>query len=327
MVTAQARPLTRFSLVASVGLAIAFAGVLLSIFFGGSATQAHADDGDKGLLGGVTDLVDDVVSGTTDAATSVVSTTVQTVVKPVTQKAEEAVVTVVPPAAPVVRAVEHTAAAVTAPVQKALSSAPVSAVVDPVLSAVTNVPVVGDAVDGLGVDTAVRDVVATVEGALVSAGSLGETITEAVTPATPPAIELPSGELPPASVLPISDDAARSADIRLTSTVTAERSAIALVARPAASPAVIPVDALAGVAAVVSAAAFIAADAATPSLSPGLFVPVGGISSSPAGAGFGAMALAVFGLLVAHRAWVRRRGWEYDAAPPAPAYSTDVAPD
>ena len=47
----------------------------------------------------------------------------------------------------------------------------------------------------------------------------------------------------------------------------------------------------------------------------------------PGGAGPGAWVLVALGLVVAHRAWVRRAGFENDVAPPAPAMSTDVSPD
>jgi hypothetical protein len=47
----------------------------------------------------------------------------------------------------------------------------------------------------------------------------------------------------------------------------------------------------------------------------------------PGGAGPGVWVLVALGLVVAHRAWVRRAGLENDAAPPAPVLSTDVSPD
>jgi hypothetical protein len=89
-----------------------------------------------------------------------------------------------------------------------------------------------------------------------------------------------------------------------------------------------PAGPLTGVApATLGAAGAVLGGLLTSALLLGACAPVGGSSAGPGGAGPGALALASVSPLVAHRAWVRRRGRTDDEAPAAPTFDTDVSPD
>ena len=325
MDTADSQHLSRLSKMLLAGIGVAFAWMLLSVAFGLSASQAHADD-DPGLLGTVAATVDDTTSAATDVVddtTAAVAETVAPVVATVT--------TVVPdlPVAPVVEVVEATVAPVVETVAEVADSGVVAPIVDSTVAVVTTVPVVGSVVSALGADDALSSVGNSVDGVLGgTTGAVVGTVTEVVDSTTG---SVATDIVPPISGL--EDVLAGTAGV-----------GPAVAARTAAAPD--PLEALVRAAYLTGAAAWLSltSDAAAGLSSSDSAAVSGGalngiiallrsvmqadsVLMGSAGAGPGAWVLVALGFVVAYRAWVRRRGFENDVAPPAPAYSTDVSPD
>ncbi len=185
---------------------VALAWATLTIFSGGGS--AHADEQPDGPLDGLTSVVGETVSAVTapvvtqviaPVVTQVAAPVVQAVVAPVQQTAPVVVSTVTqtvasvpvvgPAATPVVQAVTQTAQGVVAPVTDILTDAPVAHITDPILDAVTGLPIVGGLVDDLGARDLVDEVVGVVDDAVgVIGGAAEETvppILEALDPALP----------------------------------------------------------------------------------------------------------------------------------------------
>lgn len=147
----------------------ALAWAALTVLTGGS--QAHADEQSKGPVDGATSLVSHTLDAVTEPVAPVVTTVVAPVVKaavaPVQQTAPAVVAPVVRTVvnAPVVGDVVAPAADVVVeaakPVVRAVTDtvegAPSSQVVDPIVDAVTELPVVGELAEDLGVVDAVDD--------------------------------------------------------------------------------------------------------------------------------------------------------------------------
>ncbi|KRA25195.1 hypothetical protein ASD65_12755 [Microbacterium sp. Root61] len=307
-------------MLAAAGVFVALGWILLTAALGWGASFAHADDDTDrgGLLGAVTGLVDDTVSAVTGVATGAVQTATTAVVTPVVQT----VTTVVPPAAPLVSTVTDTVRAVTAPVRQLVDTGVVSDIVDPVVAVVGAVPVVGKLVTTLGVDNALTDVAGTVDGTL--SGVVG-TVDGSVGTIVPPITGIP-GVVVPGSP----SDGTVTAGVP-TGVALAIGNAPTFVGGDAGAPghrrdAWWPSTAGVAVTAV-SAATPLGGAAHSSSSPPGLCAPWGGSSTGSGGTGPGAAALLAFGPFVAHRAWVRRRGWTDDDAPTAPTLATDVSPD
>lgn len=342
MVPANARPLVRVSLLAWAGVAIAFAWMILTAVLGGATPTAHAEE-DSGLLGGVTDLVDDVVDETTEVATEVVSTATTKVAAPVTETVKKTVAAVVPPAAPVLEKTTEVVAEVVKPVHEVVKSAPVSKIIEPVTAVVREVPVVGKATEALGVSSAVEHVAESVDETLATVGATTVVVTDVITaPASP---EFPAVPSMPGTLVPDDEGAGGSTPsaAATSSPPSASASVFATLTfeggRPAQRSITVGADrffafatagsALAAVSSMQTASPttpFTGEDSGHP-LSLGLCGLSGGSSTGPGGSGPGAAALLAFGPLVAHRAWVRRRGRTDDAVPPAPVSPTDVSPD
>ncbi|SIT85812.1 hypothetical protein [Microbacterium sp. RU33B] len=288
---------------ALIGVGVAFACAVISLLVGVGGASAHADDGEeRGLLGAVTDLVDDT--------TSLVGATV-TEVDSATTTIVETVVAVVPaPAQAPVQAVTQTvgdvAGVAVAPVQQTVSNGVVGALAQPVVELAVRVPVVGEVVTGLSLDAAVSAVGASADDLLrTSVGALS---------ATPSAIGSPrpsdtdansaAAGLAPTPVLAASDAAAFArAD------ASARPSSHATAGAPGRAPAVAPIR----------------DDAPTDPR--GAVCPSSLVGSSAGGIGAGAWALVGLLPFAAHRAWVRRAGAADDDAPPPPFFATDVSPD
>ena len=325
MDTADSQHLSRLSKMLLAGIGVAFAWVLLSVAFGLSASQAHADD-DPGLLGAVAATVD----GTTSTVTDVVDDTTAAVAETVAPVAET-VTTVVPdlPVAPVVEVVEATVAPVVETVAEVADSGVVAPIVDSTVAVVGTVPVVGGVVSALDADDALSSVGHSVDGVLGgTAGAVVGTVTEVVDGTTG---SVATDIVPPVSGL---------ADVLAGPAVVGT----AVAARTAAAPE--PLEALARAAYLTGAAAWLSltSDTAAGLSSPDSAAVSGGalggmiallrsvmqadsVLTGSAGAGPGAWVLVALGFVVAYRAWVRRTASENDMAPPAPAYSTDVSPD
>jgi len=328
---APSQLLPRLVRLALIGVATAFAWIVVSLVLGMGSGHAHAaDDGTaprdglpgSGLLGSVTSLV--------DGAASTVTHTVSTVTSEVAD-AVNAVVAVAPapvsdPVREVVQTVGHTVATITAPVTDVVSGGVVSTITAPVVEAVTRVPVVGGIVSGIGLDGAVANLGTIVDDTV--AGVVGAVTDTAATVGLPP-VEAPAPggahELIP--TLPGPSGPADAAATTIDEATDAEGSAVRIVEATASvlflRSAVTPTSA-----AHHTPTALIAISGAPgPSPLPGGLCPPAVSSSGPGGAGSGAWALLALGPLVAHRAWVRRAGPEDEHAPPAPVGSTDVSPD
>ncbi|MDY0908127.1 hypothetical protein [Microbacterium sp. CFBP9034] len=318
---------------ALVGVATAFAWIVLSLLLGLGSGQARADDSTdgKGLLGAVTSLVDETASTVTSTVTAVtgevtgvVNAVVEVAPAPVQQPVRE-----------VVQSVGTVVTTVTEPVTQVVSGGVVGTVTAPVVAVVEDVPVVGGIVSDIGLGDAIEDVAGTVDetvGGVVDAvddtgSSIGQPSTGA-NPAVPPVLpELPSlpGTTSPDSAAPAGQDARPAAG-----------PAPAIAPTPAFSPgaasallfqgAYEPVGSASSAPVVVSSS-MASSDARGPLSPAGDLCPPTASSSGPGGTGLGAWALVALGPLAAHRAWVRRAGPEDEHAPPAPAGSTDVSPD
>lgn len=181
------------------GSLVALAWATLAVLTGGGS--AHADEQSDGPLDGLTSIVGDTVSAvTTPVVTQVVAPVVTHVAAPVVthvaapvvhavaapvQQAAPAVVSTVTHtvasvpvvgtvATPVVQAVSHTAQDAVAPVTDLLTDAPVAQITDPILDAVTGLPIVGGLVDDLGARDLVDDVVGVVDDAVGVIGGVAE---------------------------------------------------------------------------------------------------------------------------------------------------------
>lgn len=323
MEIATSQIVSRICRLALIGVATAFAWIVLTLLLGlGSGDAQAADDSDgKSVLGAVTSVVDETADAVTGTVTKVADGVTETVDKVV----NVAPAPVQQPVREVVKTVGTVVEKVAEPVAEVVSDEVVTKVTEPVVDVVKNVPVVGDVVTAIGADKAVEDLTDTVDGtldelvgAIVDTGaSIGEPSTG--TPALPPLV-------PGIPVFPASGGATdASGDNGLLEpaprpSVTAGFAASAL---PAFAVAFEPGS--------VSAASLTTASTSSDvrgTLSPaGGLCPPSALSSGPGGAGPGAWALVALGPLAALRAWRRRVGPEDEHAPPAPAGSTDVSPD
>ena len=313
MDTADSQHLSRLSKLLLAGTGVAFAWVFLSLALGLSASDAHAED-EGGLLGGVTSAVDETATAVTDVVDDTATTAVQTIA-PVVQPVAATVAPL--PVAPVVETLVHTVAEVPA-------GGLISPIADTAVDVVHTVPVVGGVATALGVDDAVSSAGTSVDGLLQgTTGAVAGTVTDVVDTAGG-IVTGPGG--PPLGGL---HDALTGA----ASTAGTDAAAN-------------PVETLARAAFLAGATAWLSLTSDLPaaiSSSDGASAStwaVAGILSlirsvvqadsfliGPGGAGPGAWVLVALGLVVAHRAWVRRTGLENDVAPPAPVMATDVSPD
>lgn len=335
MDTALSQHLSRLSKMLLAGLGVAFAWVLLAFALGLSTSQAHADDG---LLGGITSTADDTTSAVTnvvdDTATAVVAP-VATVVEPVAQTIAPVVQQVIAPApvAPVVEAVEAVVTPVTDAVVDVTESGAVAPLVDSAVTVVDTVPVVGDVVSALGVDTAASSLGSSVDGVLQgTTGTVVDTVGTVTSPVSS-VVDSTTGILPttvPPAIPPLT-----APEGVLMGTVGMTGSDAAPGVIETLSRAAFLTGASAWLAMLDMPTALLAGDGsgATDGGAGILFtllrsvIQADSVFVGPGGAGPGAWVLVALGFVVAHRAWVRRTGLENDVAPPAPALSTDVSPD
>lgn len=303
------------------GTLAAFTWIILSLLLG-LAPAAHAqsdDDEGNGLLGAVTSLVGttaSTVTGSVSTVTSGVTDVVETAVSAAPAPVQQ-------PVRAVVKAVGGVVTTTTKPVANDVSGGVVGSVATPVVEIVKQVPIVGGVVNGVGLDDAVTDLADTTDRTL---GDLAGTVVEMggalETPGTtiPGLPGLPTDPTNGPSI-PVGGPWLPAPDVALPDALASD-AASTLAALLAAYEA----GSAGGLAA--SQAAVAASSAPYDPRSPaGALCPPSTLSSGPGGAGSGAWALVALGPFVAHRAWVRRAGPEDEHAPPAPADSTDVAPD
>lgn len=302
-----------------------------TVLVGGGSAQA--DDTSDGPLDGLTSLVsttvDEATSVVTPIVSDVVTPVVQTVIAPVTrpapavvEKVTETVVSVPvvgpavePVVTPVTRAAADTVTVVTESVADLLQADTVSSVTDPVLGVVSDVPVVGDLLDDLGVTGAVDDVAGIVDD---TTGLIGDTVDGVV----PPIVDavVPGGPSTQETTPPLPTGTA-PADRPL----TALRVAPASVGAPASPP-----DRLPFIAATTLISASPATGAPDSGDTPAHTPPASPSPSSSVGHGAGSptdgarLSDASSGLL---HAWKQASGASDDELPSSPVTATDVSPD
>ncbi|MGN8553316.1 UNVERIFIED_CONTAM: hypothetical protein OHV15_12110 [Microbacterium sp. SLM126] len=300
---------------ALVGVLTAFAWLLLSLVLGLGSGDARAEEtDDDSLLGAVTSLVD----STATTVTQTVSTATKSVTKVVNKVADVAPAPAQQPVREVVTVVGSAVKTVTEPVSGIVSGGVVDSVARPVVDAVTEVPLVGDIVSGLGLADAVSDLGQTVDHTL---GDLVGTVTDTGAGlGLPPAGVIPGlPASPDVASIPVGGHPLPALGVVLPAAIPSGATSGAASALSAFLAAYAPVSA--------AAAAVASSDARVPLTPAGSLCPPSTSSSGPGGAGSGAWALVALGPLVALRAWVRRAGPEDEHAPAAPAASTDVSPD
>lgn len=325
IVTSQLPRIVRLAL---IGVATAFAWIVVSLVLGLGLGQAHADETeDGGLLGGALGAVTSVVDTTATTVTTTVSTVTTGVTGAVNTVVATAPAPVQQPVSQVVQTIGTVVTNVTQPVSDVVSGGVVSGITQPVVDLVTEVPIVGGIVTGIGLDDAVNDIGGTVDetltGVVVAVDETGATV------GLPPVGG--AGEVPALPGIPAipgvpSFSGGLTADDMLAAS-PAETDAGAVFSTTAGSIGRWAAASLSHATAAVSVVVSSAALAASGPLSSvgGLCLPTS--SAGPGGAGLGAWALAALLPLAAHRAWVRRAGPEDEHALPAPVGSTDVSPD
>ena len=312
---------------------VALSWAALTIVIGGGS--AHADEQSDGPLDGLTSVVGETVSAVTapvitqvvaPVVNQVAAPVVQAVVAPVQQAAPVVVATVTqtvtsvpvvgPAAAPVVQAVSQTAQGVVAPVTDLLTDAPVSQIADPILDAVTGLPIVGGLVDDLGARDLVDQVVGVVDDTV---GVIGGVTEETV----PPILEALDPAHPGAGspFEPGAPDGVLSAQYLVATTtsgapgVSDSGSVPALSAQPVA-----PAD----------ASTVAIGERGAPESGPGAPPGTPAAPTSSAGSGGGSSnAHARLSDAVAPplHAWQRAAGASDDALPASPVADTNVSPD
>ena len=316
--------LSRTLRLALAGCFLALAWLTLSLV--ATSVSAHADDGERdrpGLLGAVVDVVDtaaDSVTGTVD----VVGGTVGGV-------AESAVEVAPAPVAEVAQPVIQ-------PVAEVVTGGAVESITAPVVDLVTEVPVVGTVVTGIGADDAVADLSSTADRSL---GAVVETVSDTgesvgLPPVAPAAPDIdpvtPAPTTPPIAeditngtgTVDVPSSGAESLPVVASLPVGVVSASSSMPSVASAFPAYCDAISPAGHTSAVSVVA--GGDSPTTSFfAGGLCLPAA--TSGPGGTGPGVLALAALGPLVAHRAWVRRGRLENHATPPAPLFATDVSPD
>lgn len=174
----------------------ALAWAAFTILVGGGS--AHADEQSDGPLDGLTTLVEGAVSSVATpvvsqvvapVVTHVATPVVQAVAAPVQQAAPAVVATVtqtvaqVPVVGPttisVVGSVSQAAEGIVDPITDLLTDAPVAQVTDPILDAVTGLPILGGLIDDLGARDLVDAVVGVVDD---TTGLIGGVTDETVPP-------------------------------------------------------------------------------------------------------------------------------------------------
>ncbi len=200
----------------------------------------------------------------------------------------------------------------------------ISPIADTAVEVVQAVPVVGGVASAIGVDDAVSSVGTSVDGVLQgTTGAVVGTVADVVDtaggivtgPAVPP-LSGPDDALTGTASIAGSDAAANPVEMLARAAFLAGATAW-LSLTSDLSAAISPSD---------GASASTWAVAGILSLIRSV-VQADSFFMGPGGAGPGAWVLVALGLVVAHRAWVRRAGLENDVAPPAPAMTTDVSPD
>lgn len=309
----------------------------LTVLLGGGS--AHADEQEDGPLDGLTSLVGDTLSAVTTPVTPIVTQVVAPVVTQVVAPVQQAVPAVVeavtqpiveapvvgPVAAPVVHTVTETAAAVVEPVTDVLANGPVSQLTDPLLDAVSGIPVVGGLVDDLGVISAVDDVVGVVDDTTALLGNVTNETVPPVLEALDPTLTAPgegAGSVAEPAVPVTTIDATENA----AATPPMSSTALPSAASPHSGTVETPAHAARLVDETSPAPTTPAPPGPPPGCPPGAAVP----ASSSAGSGGGnsaAHARLSDATPSPLRAGERTSGASDDVLPSSPVADTDVSPD
>lgn len=327
--------LSRTLRLALAGCFLALAWMVISMVWSSGSAHATEDERDRpGLLGAVVGVVDsaaDTVTGTVDVVGGTVGGVAESAV-------EVAPAPIAEPVSAVVETVGEVAQPVVQPVAEVVTGGVVESITAPVVDLVTEVPVVGAVVTGIGADDAVADLSATADRTL---GSVVDTVSDTGESAGLPPVAPAAPDLDPVTPAPttppVADHPTSGPDVTVDVPSSGAESPPVETSR---AMSVAPISlSLPSV-----AFAFASSDAISPTVPPSASVVSGEDSSSttsffagglclpaaasgPGGTGPGALALAALGPLVAHRAWVRRGRLENHATPPAPLFATDVSPD
>ncbi|KJQ52637.1 hypothetical protein [Microbacterium sp. SA39] len=317
----------------------ALAWAALTVLTGGGS--AYADEA-NGPLDGLTSTVEETVTAVAapvvnqvvaPVVTQVAAPVVQAVTAPVQQAAPPVVAAVakpvtqavaqVPVAAPVVQAVAPTVQAVVETGTDLLIDSPASHVVDPIMDAVTGLPIVGEVVEDLGTRDLVDSVVDVVDDVTGVIGGVVDATVPPIVDGIDPA--LPDPALP-GTVLPVaggsSDPGSSSSLTQLSATASGSSvyaTVPALATQPVA-PASIPTV-------VIGERGAPGASSDAPSGAPP-GAPVSPTSSAGPGGG-ASSAFARLGDVGVDplRAWDRVTGPSDDALPGSPVADTDNSPD
>lgn len=169
----------------------------------------------------VTQVVEPVVTEVVEPVVTHVVEPVQQVAPPVVEHVAETIaqVPVVGPAAsPIIDAATDTTGAVITPVTDLLDGSPVAEIVAPVQDLITELPIVGELVDDLGVPPVIDDVVGVIDATTPTVGTVVENtlppVLEAITPARPGSSGSdpdpgPIGTAPLGTVSPLADGPTR----------------------------------------------------------------------------------------------------------------------
>jgi hypothetical protein len=322
----------------------ALAWAALTVLTGG--VSAHADES-GGPLDGLTSTVDETVTAVTapvvtqvvaSVVTQAAAPVVQAVTAPVQQAAPPVVAAVtepvtqavaqVPVVAPVVHAVAPTVQAVVEAGTDLLTDSPATHVVDPILDAVTGLPIVGGIVENSGTRDLVDSVVDVVDDVTgVIGGVVDETVPPILGRVDPavPGTALPGTELPDTAspgTDPSSDPKALNDPAQLFATASGSSVLATVPALPTQ-----PVAPASNSTVMVGERGAPGASSDVPSGAPP-GSPVAPTSSAGPG-GAASSAFARLGDVGVHplRAWERVTGASDDALPGSPVADTDNSPD
>ena len=243
--TARMLPHAQRLLLLALGLGLLWTA---AAFFLHIPAAGAAEDDDGGLLGtatsvveGATGAVDEVAETTLDTAATVVAPVMETVTEPIAKQAPAPVADVVEAVpevvTPVVESVKQTVTAttevvdtgtgaVTGTVETVVNSGPVSGVTSPVVDLVSEVPIVGEVAEGVGLAGAITDTTTAID---TTVGTV--VVGDAVAPPAPPlVVTIPDLEAPvvPAPAVPVSE-------LITVGTATAEASTVAAMVSVAAA--------------------------------------------------------------------------------------------
>lgn len=307
-------------------------------FFNGG--EARADDEKPSPLSGlsslvgaaVTEVVDPVAETAVDAVT-VISEPVVNTTKTVVEKTTSAVAKVPvvgKPASDALGATSKTVSTVTNTVTKAVANDPVSSIVKPVTGVVRDVPVVGSALDDLGVTDLLDDSAGTVDGVV-------DTLVPVVDNTLPPVVDALDPQVPGedstvdrdtgVTEQPAADDVT-SAGPSITSPAPSKASTDAVASFDSIPTAWTQATLMASIGAATASDSNVSDDAPRdPATGAPFAMAPSSSSAGPGGSSGGTNAALPHHHVHADGAWTLAGIPADSVLPPSPAGNTDVSPD